>query len=32
MNKKIKRIILIIGILVGISIFLYLQNNLISIT
>ncbi|TKI84432.1 metallophosphoesterase [Bacillus mycoides] len=32
MNKKTKRIILIIGILVGISIFLYLQNNLISIT
>ncbi|PEI98871.1 metallophosphoesterase [Bacillus wiedmannii] len=32
MNKKTKRIILIIGILVGISIFLYSQNNLISIT
>jgi hypothetical protein len=32
MNKKTKRIILIIGILVGISIFLYLQNNVISIT
>ncbi|PGO30133.1 phosphoesterase [Bacillus cereus] len=32
MNKKTKGIILIIGILVGISIFLYLQNNLISIT
>ncbi|MEW9184136.1 metallophosphoesterase [Bacillus mycoides] len=32
MNKKTKRIILIIGILVGTSIFLYLQNNLISIT
>ncbi|QWG33670.1 metallophosphoesterase [Bacillus mycoides] len=32
MNKKTKRIILLIGTLVGISIFLYLQNNLISIT
>ncbi|MED0989428.1 metallophosphoesterase [Bacillus nitratireducens] len=32
MKKKTKRIILIIGTLVGSSIFLYLQNNLISIT
>ena len=32
MNKKTKRIMLLIGTLVGISIFLYLQNNLISIT
>ncbi|QWU45232.1 metallophosphoesterase [Bacillus sp. NP247] len=32
MSKKTKRIILFIGTLVGISIFLYLQNNLISIT
>lgn len=32
MNKKAKRIILLIATLVGSSIFLYLQNNLISIT
>ncbi len=32
MSKKIKRSILLIAILVGCSIFLYLQNNLISIT
>ncbi|HDR7471821.1 metallophosphoesterase [Bacillus toyonensis] len=32
MNKKTKRIILLIGTIVGICIFLYLQNNLISIT
>ncbi|WP_242256787.1 metallophosphoesterase [Bacillus cereus group sp. BfR-BA-01379] len=32
MNKKTKRIILLIGTIVGISIFLYVQNNLISIT
>ncbi|PGA36754.1 metallophosphoesterase [Bacillus wiedmannii] len=32
MNKKAKRIILLIATLVGFSIFLYVQNNLISIT
>ncbi|MCC2380528.1 metallophosphoesterase [Bacillus wiedmannii] len=32
MKKNMKRIILFIGILVGFSIFLYVQNNLISIT
>lgn len=32
MSKKIKRSILLIATLVGCSIFLYLQNNLISIT
>ncbi|PFV91229.1 metallophosphoesterase [Bacillus thuringiensis] len=32
MSKKIKRSILLIATLVGYSIFLYLQNNLISIT
>ncbi|TCW58248.1 hypothetical protein EC917_102434 [Bacillus thuringiensis] len=32
MNKKTKRIIVLIGILVSFSIFLYVQNNLISIT
>ncbi|MED1411218.1 MULTISPECIES: metallophosphoesterase [Bacillus] len=32
MKKNINRIILIIGTLVGISIFLYLQNNLISVS
>lgn len=32
MNKKTKRIILLISILVSFSIFLYSQNNLISIT
>ncbi|PDZ04019.1 phosphoesterase [Bacillus cereus] len=32
MNKKIKRIILLIVTLIGMSIFLYVQNNLISIT
>ncbi|SCM96135.1 Phosphoesterase [Bacillus cereus] len=32
MRKKTKRIILLIATLVGFSIFLYLQNNLISIT
>ncbi|HDR7915436.1 TPA: metallophosphoesterase [Bacillus wiedmannii] len=32
MKKKTKRIILVIGILVSFSIFLYVQNNLISIT
>jgi len=32
MSKKIKRSILLIATLVGFSIFLYLQNNLISIT
>ncbi|MGH1283713.1 metallophosphoesterase [Bacillus toyonensis] len=32
MNKKTKRILLLIGTIVGCSIFLYLQNNLISIT
>ncbi|MES9698012.1 metallophosphoesterase [Bacillus sp. JJ927] len=32
MNKKAKRIVLLIATLVGSSIFLYLQNNLISIT
>lgn len=31
-EKNINRIILLIGTLVGISIFLHLQNNLISIT
>lgn len=32
MKKKINRIVMIICILVGFTIFLYLQNNLISIT
>lgn len=32
MSKKIKRSILLIATLVGCSIFLFLQNNLISIT
>jgi len=32
MKKNINKIILIIGTLVGISIFLYLQNNLISVS
>ncbi|NEK96878.1 metallophosphoesterase, partial [Bacillus mobilis] len=32
MNKKIKRIILFIVTLIGMSIFLYVQNNIISIT